>query len=91
MGQIFSDLKGCFGGAPLWNTETTYFLKNYAVVFVLGLIGATPLCKNLWNKVSTRYKTLSTIAEPAYIFLILIAVTACLLSGSLNPFMYFRF
>ena len=91
MGQIFSDLKGCFGNAPLWNADTTYYLKNYAVVFVLGIIGATPLCKNLWTKVSGRCKGLSTVAEPVYIVLILVAVTACLLNGSLNPFMYFRF
>ncbi len=91
VGQVFSDLKGFFGGGPLWSADTTYYLRDYAVVFILGIIGSTPLCKNLWGKVSDRCKVLSAVAEPIYIALILIAVTACLLNGSLNPFMYFRF
>ncbi len=91
VGQVFSDLKGCFGGAPLWTADTTYYLQNYAVIFVLGIIGSTPLCKNLWTKASARCKGLVAVAEPVGIALLLIAVTACLLNGSLNPFMYFRF
>ena len=91
MGQILSDLQGFFGNAPLWTADTTYYLKNYAVVFIIGIIGGTPLCKNLWGKISDRCKVLSAVAEPTYLLLILIAVTACLLNGSLNPFMYFRF
>ena len=88
---IWADLKGFFGDAPLWNAATGYYLQNYAVIFVVGILGGTPLCKHLWNKVSSRCKGLSAVAEPIYLFLILIAVTACLLNGSLNPFMYFRF
>ena len=91
MGQILSDLKGCFGGAPLWNSDTTYYLRDYAVVLIMGILGATPLCKTLWSKVSHRCQGLSLVAEPVFIALILIAVTACLLNGSLNPFLYFRF
>ena len=91
VGQIFSDLKGCFGGAPLWSSDTTYYLREYAVVFLAGIIGSTPLCKNLWAKASSRCKGLVAVAEPVGIALLLIAVTACLLNGSLNPFMYFRF
>ncbi len=88
---ILVDMKGFFGGAPLWNDATGYYLRNYAVIFIVGIIGGTPLCKNLWNKVSLRYKGIGAVAEPIYLSLILIAVTACLLNGSLNPFMYFRF
>lgn len=61
------------------------------MVFLAGIIGSTPLCKNLWAKASSRCKGLIAVAEPVGIALLLIAVTACLLNGSLNPFMYFRF
>ena len=91
LGQVFGDLKHMFGGAPLWTADTTYYLKNYAVIFVLGILGSTPLFKTLWSKISHRAKGLSAVAEPLYLALLLVAVTACLLNGSLNPFMYFRF
>ena len=32
---------------PFINAETIYYLKSYAVLFIIGFIGATPLFKNL--------------------------------------------
>ena len=91
MSQLLDDLKGLFGGAPLWTADTGYFLRNYAVLFVLAIVGSTPLCKTLWGRVSQRFKGFEAIAEPLAIGVLLLAVTACLISGSLNPFLYFRF
>ncbi|MBR6825374.1 MAG: MBOAT family protein [Oscillospiraceae bacterium] len=88
---LITDLGGMFGAAPLWSADTGYYLREYAVVFVLAILGSTPLCKNLWGKVSARCKTLDAIAEPVVILVLLTAVTASLVSGSLNPFLYFRF
>ena len=91
VGQVLADLKGCFGGAPLWSADTGYYLREYAVVFIVGIIGSTPLCKRLWETLSRRCKLIPAVAEPVGIALLLVAVTACLLNGSLNPFLYFRF
>ena len=88
---VWKDLQGLFGAAPLWTKDTGYYLQNYAMVFLFAIIGCTPLCKNLWTKVSSRYSKLDAVAEPVYLTLLLVAVTACLISGSLNPFLYFRF
>ena len=88
---VWRDLQGLFGGAPLWTKDTGYYLQNYAMVFLFAIIGCTPLCKTLWAKVSSRYSKLDAVAEPVYLTLLLVAVTACLISGSLNPFLYFRF
>ena len=91
MSQLGTDLKGLFGGAPLWSADTGYYLKNYAVVFILAIIGSTPLCKTLCTRISGRCPRFAAVAEPLIIIVLLIAVTASLVSGSLNPFLYFRF
>ena len=45
----FNDVKALFGGGglPLISKETVYYLRSFAVVFVLAFIGATPLLKNI--------------------------------------------
>ncbi len=91
MSHLAGDLKGLFGGAPLWSADTGYYLRNYAVVFLLAIVGSTPLCKNLWSRISSRCKWIDVVAEPLVIVVLLIAVTSSLVSGSLNPFLYFRF
>lgn len=78
---------------PLFTPETLYYAMSYAVIFVAGLIGATPLMKNLWNK-ATKSKKLHAIVyvvEPILIAVSLIICTAYLIDGSFNPFLYFRF
>ncbi len=91
MSHLGADFKGLFGGAPLWSGDTGYYLRNYAVVFVLAVIGSTPLCKKLCTGISHRCPKLAAVGEPLIIVVLLIAVTASLVSGSLNPFLYFRF
>ena len=88
---VWQDLKVMFGAAPLWTRDTGYYLQNYAVALGLALLSCTPLCKNLWKKISSRYQVLAAVAEPVYLGILLLGVTACLISGSLNPFLYFRF
>ncbi len=91
MSQLGADLKAMFGGAALWSADTAYYLRSYGVMFAIAIVGATPLCKTLWGKLSARCKTLEAIAEPLCIAALLFAVTASLVSGGLNPFLYFRF
>ena len=83
-----SDIGGMFGvgNVPNITAETIYYLKSYALVFGVAMIGATPIPKTVVSKV----KKLQWL-EPIVLILLLVVVTAYLVDGSFNPFLYFRF
>ncbi len=89
------DFAGLFGlaGLPFSNAVTLYYLKSYAVLMLFGVIGATPLAKRGWERVrrSAAGERVLTVLEPAGIAVLLLVVTAFLVDGSFNPFLYFRF
>lgn len=81
------------GGYPLISTEFVYYLRSNTILLILGIAGATPLLKNIYNKISLT-KTGSMImifAEPIALSILLIICSAYLVDGSYNPFLYFRF
>ena len=89
--QAGSDLSGMFGfaGLPLVTAETLYYLKSYAVLFVVGFIGATPLVRDTACRLY-QHKIVA-ILEPAVLILLLLVCTGYLVDGSFSPFLYFRF
>ena len=95
LGEAFTYIGGLFGagGIPFSSAETLYFLRNYAVLLVLALVGSTPLIKKLATKFSTSEKLgkFSNLLEPAMLVCLLVVVTAFLVDSSSNPFLYFRF
>ncbi|MBE6631326.1 MAG: MBOAT family protein [Ruminococcaceae bacterium] len=92
---VIADFKGLFGasGDPFWSFETGYYLKSYALLLVLAIIGSTPIPKMLFNKfsVSKVGQKATAILEPVSVVVIMALVTAFLVNGSFNPFLYFRF
>ena len=93
MTDVVIYVKGMFGGLPVTNSLSLYYLKSYAVIIVVAAFCATPILKNWFEKASTKpliAKAL-TIAEPAFCIAILLLVTGYLLDSSFNPFLYFRF
>ena len=95
MGQAFSDIGGLFGtgGIPLVSREALYQLRSFGWILVLALIGATPGPKQLVARIKsspTGHKILNLL-EPVFLAVLLLAVTAYLVDGSFNPFLYFRF
>ena len=86
--QIGQAIGGMFGAGniPLVSAETIYYLKSYGFVFVLGLIGSTPLPRKLVGKMKV-----TPYLEPVALLILLVVVTAYLVDGSFNPFLYFRF
>ena len=60
---------------------------------VIALIGATPLMKKLIIKINNTEKgaKVLNIAEPIVMTVLLVVMTAFLVDGSFNPFLYFRF
>lgn len=86
VGQMFGS------GVGFANTETLYYLRSYAVPLILGIIGCTPLPKYLVRKLSGgKAAGVMTVVEPVVICALLAVVTAYLVDGSFNPFIYFRF
>ena len=95
LGECFYNLKGMFGflNIPFSNSEIYYYLKSYFITLLVAAIGATPLPKTLTEHLGNHKKTKSilNIIEPAVQVSLLLLVTAYLIDGSFNPFLYFRF
>lgn len=95
MGQAFSDLAGLFGagGIPLASDEALYYLSSFSLILPIAIIGATPLIKNGFERLSKNCAAVRilNIAEPIALLSILLVITAYLVDGSFNPFLYFRF
>ena len=86
--QAMVDVRGLFGGQPLVTGETVYYLRSFAGVLVLSLVGATPLMKVVVARLPEK---LVRVLEPVVLVGLLIVCTAYLVDGSFNPFLYFRF
>lgn len=95
MTEALKNIVGLFGanGEVLINNYTIYYLKNYFVIFIIAIIGATPILKNGIEKLKQKklLNNIINILEPICIVIILIVVTAYLVDNSYNPFLYFRF
>ena len=81
------------GGIPVMSAEVMYQLKNFGVILIVSLVGATPLPLKIAEFLKTKKSTatLVDVLEIPILLAILIAVTAFLINGSFNPFLYFRF
>ena len=94
MGEITSRLGIMFGfgNVPFINSEAIYYIKSYLGIFIIGIIGATPVIKILVEKIkNTKLSKVVNVLEPIMHAALLILVTAYLVDGSFNPFLYFRF
>ena len=90
LSQAVSDLAGLFGiGVGLLSPAAVYYLKSYAVLFGLGILGSTPLVKQTAAKLGKTKP--GAILEPMVLALLLLVCTAYLVDGSFSPFLYFRF
>ena len=87
-GQDFAGLFG-FGSLSLTSAEALYYLKSYAVLFVLGILGSTPVVKNAARRMDGTKA--GVVLEAAAMLALLIVCTAYLVDGSFSPFLYFRF
>ena len=89
LAQAGADFSGLFGlaGLPGVTGETLYQLRSFAVLFLLGLAGATPWPKKWGLRLSARYPLAEVLAMGG----LLLVCTGYLVDGSFNPFLYFRF
>ena len=91
MAQVGADFAGLFGihGLPVVTAEAVYYLRSFGLLFVLGIVGATPLVKQAAVRLSATGA--GKVLEPILLIGILIVCTAYLVDGSFSPFLYFRF
>lgn len=93
--SAFHNISGLFGGGGevFINDVCLYYLNSYGLILLMACFGATPICKNLVEKISKNKtgKKIINILEPIYLGVLLLIVTTYLIDGSYNPFLYFRF
>ena len=88
LGEIVISVKSMLGmnHLPLYNLSSLYYIRSYIVVFIIAVIGSTPLMKKLVQKIKW-----SIYLEPFLWIVLLVVCSAYLIDGSFNPFLYFRF
>ena len=89
--QAGADFAGLFGGAnlPAVTAETLYYMRSYGLLFVIGLVGATPVVKDTALRIAKTKA--GGVLEVLLLITILLVCTAYLVDGSFSPFLYFRF
>ena len=69
----------------------TYELLRNLPLLVLMTLGATPLPKRLWERLSASRPVLWGVLRTVLILSGLLLCTAYLVDSGYNPFLYFRF
>ena len=90
MQGALADIAAVLGltGDPFAGTLSLYYLKSYAVLLAVSVVGCTPWPKKLALALPEGVRA---VLEPVAMAVLLLLVTAYLVDGSFNPFLYFRF
>lgn len=95
MKEAVSDIAAMLGtqGYPFITSETIYYLQSYALVIILAIIGSTPLVNRAVQRLQQypAARPILNASEPVVMVVLLLTITAYLVDGSFNPFLYFRF
>ena len=91
LSQASSDYRALFGfgGLPAVTKVTLYYLRSYAVLFLLGILGATPLPRRIGARIAASRA--GTVLTGVFLAAVLLVCTAYMVDGSFSPFLYFRF
>jgi len=93
--EAVATIGALFGAADVSavNTISLYYLRSFAVVFLIGIVGATPLPKRAVERLAATRTGAAVIdvLEPLVLAAVLAVSTGYLVDGSFNPFLYFRF
>ena len=93
--EAVQNMVGLFGiGVESWvSKESVYYLKQYLFLYVVAMIGSSELPKYCFLNLQEMKITskMVAIAKPVVLAAALLVVTAFLVDGSFNPFLYFRF
>jgi alginate O-acetyltransferase complex protein AlgI len=86
-GAYYGAMFGFAGGGAAAAADF-FYLREYALVFLVCILACTPLGKALFEKLSGKAKAWLT---PVMIAAVLVLSTAYLVDATYNPFLYFRF
>ena len=93
--EAVSTVGALFGAADISavNAISLYYLRSFAVVFLVGIVGATPLPKRAVETLAATRAgaVIVDVLEPLALAAVLAVSTGYLVDGSFNPFLYFRF
>lgn len=92
IGAGWTYLKAMFGGAALCNSQAVYQAQSYLPLLLLCAAAATPLGTKLYHRLNEKCGAgLMTAADMTGMAAVMGLAVAFLISGSYNPFLYFRF
>ena len=81
-----------FSGAGAFDTESLYFLTNYGILFLILILGSTPVLGRRVPECLKRCPAwLSAGLENGFYILVFLLCVAYLVDATYNPFLYFRF
>ncbi len=80
-----------FGGRPLLNGDTIYYLYTNILLFIVLIIFSTPIPRRLFIDFKERLSTGQLIIMPVIFIFLVFLCTAYLVNETYNPFLYFRF
>lgn len=92
-GKGIAFLKTMFGGGSGFiSNSTLYQILSYLPLLIVCLVAATPLAKKIYGKLSCKAgEVVLLTVDSVRIAGIMLLSIAYLISGSYNPFLYFRF
>ena len=92
IGKGWAYFKVMFGGAALCDTAAVYQLLSYLPLLLLCAVAAAPLGARLYHRLEEKCSAgLMAAADVSGISVVAGLAVAYLISGSYNPFLYFRF
>lgn len=93
IGAGISYCSAMFGrNAVFLNGQTIYRLLSYLPLLLVCILASTPLGKTAYQRISARCgEPVLTTADGLGVMLVMALSVAYLISGSYNPFLYFRF
>ena len=80
-----------FGGVPFADGRSVYLLYTNAVIFVISILASMPTIPFIRQKLSPALQKAVPVITVIACIVIWFLSTASLVSGSYNPFLYFRF
>ena len=92
--KIYEYIKVMFytNQAALYNAEALYYLRNYFIIILIGIICSIPIIGYIRKKQKSKQRKIISSVFVSIIYLVIFLLcTASLVSDTFNPFLYFRF
>ncbi|OZU88368.1 membrane-bound O-acyltransferase family protein [Virgibacillus indicus] len=87
-----------FSGTSLLDNDTLYYLSQYGILIAIGILGSTPILKKTfelieYNSINSTFIRIfgKEISINMFLIITFIISVTYIISGTFNPFIYFRF